>query len=101
MKVLGTIAKCYDVDTGDYLGVPYKNMDVVINEPKVEGVPYSRIAFRLKGEHLERFIREGIADDRRVHTYELMADVDEKEWVSDGKKHPRNRMPVCIGWSPT
>jgi len=98
MNIKGTIAKCYGIDAGEYIGVPYKNMDVVINEEKEENKPYSRLAFRLKGEHLERFLSEGIANDGRSHTYELIADVDEKEWKKDGKMHPSNRMPVCINW---
>jgi len=98
MNITGTIAKCYDVDAGEYIGIPYKNMDVVINEPKEEGRPWSRVAFRLKGEHLERFLGEGVANDGRVHTFELLMEVDEKEWKKDGKMHPSNRIPVCVGW---
>ncbi len=98
MKVTGTIAKCYDVDCGEYIGIPYKNMDVVINEPKEEDKPYSRLAFRLKGEHLERFLSEGIDKDRGLHTFDLIADVDEREWKKDGKLHPSNKMLVCVGW---
>lgn len=98
MIVKGTIAKVYDIDAGEYIGVPYKNMDVVINEPKEEGKPYSRVAFRLKGEHLERFLREGIASDRRLHAYDLICEVDEREWKKDGKLHPSNKVMVCLGW---
>ena len=98
MKVKGTVGKRYDIDAGEYIGVPYKNMDVVINEEREEGKPYSRMAFRIKGEHLERFLREGIGNDHRSHTFELIADVDEKEWKKDGKVHPSNRIPVCIAW---
>ena len=98
MQICGTIAKVYDVDAGEYIGVPYKNMDVVVNEVKQEGMPYSRVAFRLKGEHLERFIGEGVAHDGLLHTYELVGEVSEREWKMDGKLHPSNRMFVCVGW---
>lgn len=99
MKVTGTIAKCYDEDCGEYIGVPYKNMDVVINEPKEENKPYSRVAFRLKGEHLERFKREVLERDaKRCYTFDLVMEVEERTWKKDDKVHPSNRMPVCVGW---
>lgn len=98
MKISGTIAKVYDAVSGEYLGTPYQYMEVVINEPKEEGKPYSRVTFRVKGEHLERFNREGIVKDGKLHTYELIGEVNEITWKKDSTIHPQNKALVCVGW---
>lgn len=98
MKIKGTIAKVYDTVSGEYLGTPYQYREVVINEPKVEGLPYSRMTFRVKGEHLERFNREGVATDGRLHTYEVIGEVKETTWEKDSTIHPQIKSLVCVGW---
>ena len=98
MKILGTIAKVYDTIEGTYLGEPYKYKEVVINEPKEDGKPYSRVAFRVKGANLERFEQEGIAKDGKLHCYEVIGEVNEITWKKDSTIHPQNKALVCAGW---
>jgi len=98
MKITGTIAKVYDIQEGEYIGVPYKNMDVVINLEKEENRPAERVAIRFKGKHLDDFLSSGFINDRMSHTYDLIMDVAERDW-KDGKKHPENKMPVCVSFA--
>jgi len=99
VKIKAIVAKVYEPVEGTYLGSPYKYVDVVANEVPEEGDPYrgGRIAFRLKGEQLEKFNAFDVGIDGCPHVFTLCIDAKETRWKDDSV-HPVNLIPICVGW---
>lgn len=93
------IRKTYPVVQGEYLGETYQYMDVVAESAQSDDAQSrpSRIVFRIKGTHLDRFMqRMDSIMDGRLHEFAIVFSAKETKW-NDGTIHPQNNMPVCVG----